>query len=231
MEVSKEPINSGYHIIGTDFLMVTKQEDVFRKHLPVLLYGCYHGSMIEKDYINDTIVLTRRRVPDGLKIIDWEKRGNSFRLIFGDKNLDNWMGDDWNDAPYDCNAEKVYEEYIVGYADYTLPFEATLSEPATGNYGLSTWDGHPWDNDSIGYVSKDDMKERKLPILAFMNKDADWGHDMPLNRLLKEEGVSSLFMGDSSEELFGRLPSYVISLTGFVTKDEFDRAHADEFTK
>lgn len=42
-----------------------------------------------------------------MQIIDMEKKGNVVRFYLGE-NGKQW-GDDWNDAPYDCNAGTVYE--------------------------------------------------------------------------------------------------------------------------
>lgn len=39
------------------------------------------------------------------QIIDFKRKGNMVRFYIG-KNGEQW-GDDWNDAPYDCNADRA----------------------------------------------------------------------------------------------------------------------------
>lgn len=40
-----------------------------------------------------------------MKIIDFERKGNLVRFYLGDDDLAEWWGDDWNDTPYEHNAE------------------------------------------------------------------------------------------------------------------------------
>ena len=45
-----------------------------------------------------------------LKIIDFEQFGHVIKLYLGD--CDDYWGDDWNDRPYEHNAEAVYDKYV-----------------------------------------------------------------------------------------------------------------------
>lgn len=65
-----------------------------------------------------------------LKIIDFDKKGNVVRFYLGGKHLQNYYGDDWDDAPYDCNAGTVYEDFIVGFVDIAFPFDGYVLEPS-----------------------------------------------------------------------------------------------------
>ena len=47
---------------------------------------------------------------DELKLLDFENKCNQLRLFFGDDEKP-W-GDDWDDAPYQHNAGRVYEKFI-----------------------------------------------------------------------------------------------------------------------
>lgn len=69
-----------------------------------------------------------------MKIIDFEKKGNVVRFYLGRSDLDEYYGDDWNDAPYDCNAGTVYDRYISGYLDVAFPFDAAVLEPCNGAF-------------------------------------------------------------------------------------------------
>lgn len=87
-----------------------------------------------------------------MKIIDFARKGNLVRFFLGADDCVDYTGDDWNDAPYDCNAENVYEEYVTGYRDIGFPFDSLVLEPCNGF--LNT----PY--------SKDDMKYRAVPCIV-----------------------------------------------------------------
>ena len=115
-----------------------------------------------------------------MKIIDFERKGNVIRFYLGERTADSgwtnpdykdfkgntpdWLkpsetfyGDDWDDSPYECNAGKVYDEFIKGYADISFPFDTIVLEPCDGAYN-SNW-------------SKDDMVARKVPCLITLSKE------------------------------------------------------------
>ena len=52
-----------------------------------------------------------------MKIIDWEAKGNVVRYFLGADDLESWYGDDWDDVPYEHNAEQVYDQFVKGYMD------------------------------------------------------------------------------------------------------------------
>ena len=60
------------------------------------------------------------------EIIDFEKKGNLIRFYLGE-NGKQW-GDDWDDAPYEHNAERVYEEFIKGHCDIVVDFDCEVNE-------------------------------------------------------------------------------------------------------
>ena len=65
-----------------------------------------------------------------MKIIDFEKRGNVIRFYCGKDDCDDYWGDDWNDRPYEHNAERVYSEYIEEYIDVAVDIDYHVMEPA-----------------------------------------------------------------------------------------------------
>lgn len=86
-----------------------------------------------------------------MKIIDFERKGNLVRFYLGDDDLVEWYGDDWDDTPYEYNAERVYDEYIKGYCDMMFPFDDLVLEPCCGTCN-SGW-------------CKDDMVAQKVPCI------------------------------------------------------------------
>ena len=91
-----------------------------------------------------------------MKIIDWERKGNVVRFYLGQDTLTTWGGDDWDDAPYEHNAGKVYDKYISGQIDIAFGFDSTVEEPA--------------DICANSKYSKDDFIKRKAPFLTISHK-------------------------------------------------------------
>ena len=57
------------------------------------------------------------------KIIDFQRKGNVVRFFIGPEECNDYWGDDWNDAPYDCNAGEVYDSYVTGHVDVVFSFD------------------------------------------------------------------------------------------------------------
>lgn len=125
-----------------------------------------------------------------LKIIDFERKGNMVRFFLGKADCNDYWGDDWNDSPYDCNAGRVYDEYVVGVKDVAFPFDSLVLEPS------SEWEGGGL------YFSKEDMKERKVPCIIVVPEEV-YG-DSWLTRFtdwIGADGVKKIYFGDSAEVL------------------------------
>lgn len=86
-----------------------------------------------------------------MKIIDFARKGNVVRFMLGEDDLEDWYGDDWDDAPYEYNAGTVYDEFVAGYYDVALPFDCLVLEPCDGAYNSQ--------------YCKDDMKARRVPCI------------------------------------------------------------------
>lgn len=110
-----------------------------------------------------------------LQIIDFYRKGNVIRFYLGKYtkeygwlnperfNTDSWawhdginrsetyFGDDWDDAPYECNAETVYDEFIYDQVDVALPLDTLVLEPV--NYS----------------ITKNDFVARQLPCLIIVS--------------------------------------------------------------
>lgn len=121
-----------------------------------------------------------------MKIIDFEKHGNVVRFYFGPDELKDWYGDDWDDAPYDCNAGTVYDEFMSGWFDVAWDAGWKVMEPCDGvRYNCS--------------FCKDDMKAQKVPcIVAVKADECDWldfsrhAGDMNAKRIYFGEKLSSM---------------------------------------
>lgn len=121
----------------------------------------------------------------GMKIIDFERKGNIVRFYLGKDDLEDWHGDDWNDVPYEHNAGRVYDEFISGHIDIAFPFDAVVLEPCNGVMNS------PW--------SKDDMKARRVPCIIIVpeevHKDSweleDFAH------WVAAEGTRRIYFGDT----------------------------------
>lgn len=121
-----------------------------------------------------------------MKIIDFEKKGNVVRFYLGKDDCEDYRGDDWNDIPYEHNAGRVYDEYIVSHRDIAFPFDVVVLEPQdTDCQYNSLW-------------CKDDMKARKVPcIIAVRNPDEY--HEDEFEHYLGDEKTIKFYFGDKME--------------------------------
>lgn len=144
-----------------------------------------------------------------MKIIDFETKGNVVRFYLGEKTKDwgwtnkdfkdskgdtpDWLkpsdvyyGDDWDDAPYEHNAGRVYDEFIKGHKDFSFDFDDLVLEPCDGEFN-SSW-------------AKDDMRERKVPCIIVVPKELikDEGdyYSTDFNRWVGNDKVEKYYMGD-----------------------------------
>lgn len=102
-----------------------------------------------------------------LKIIDFEKKGNVVRFYLGDRDCDDYWGDDWNDRPYEHNAGLVYDRFVVNTLDLAFPFDSLVLEPCDGTINSEH--------------SKEDMKKKLVPCLLIVPpaiaEDIGWRFD------------------------------------------------------
>lgn len=122
-----------------------------------------------------------------MKIIDFQKKGQSVRFLLGEDNLEDWTGDDWNDMPYEHNAGGVYDEYVAGYIDITFGFDDIVLEPKDDwRYQCNS----PW--------CKDDMKARLVPCLLVVPQEivGDRWIDDAFSVWLGADGVKKFYFGD-----------------------------------
>ena len=118
-----------------------------------------------------------------MKIIDFEKKGNVVRFYLGTDDCHNYWGDDWNDAPYDCNAGTVYHEFVASVKDIAFPFDDLVLEPCDGAF-------------NCGYT-KEDMKNRTVPCIVVVPKElaeTTWNEDF--SRWAGSDGVQRFYFGD-----------------------------------
>lgn len=119
-----------------------------------------------------------------MKIIDFERKGNVIRFYLGEDELKDWYGDDWDDAPYEHNAGRVYDEFVAGYRDMAIPFDYTVMEPCTGQLN-SHW-------------CKLDMVARAVPcIIIVPNKlEEEHWYNNDFNDYVGSAEVQRIYFGD-----------------------------------
>lgn len=121
-----------------------------------------------------------------MKIIDFEKKGNVVRFYLGEDNNEDYKGDDWNDIPYECNAERVDKEHIVGYRDIAFDFDWAVLEPKDPEgQNNSRW-------------CKNDMKARKVPCVIAVPKPDSWRCD-EFDRYVGDKETIKFYFGDKME--------------------------------
>lgn len=124
------------------------------------------------------------------KIIDLDRKGNLVRFYLGADNCTDYWGDDWNDAPYDCNAGTVYDEYVKAVIDIAFPFDSLVLEPS------SNWEG------SNRNWSKEDMKNRCVPCLIVVPKElTDKFYITSFDHWVVFDKVKRIYFGDPEEVL------------------------------
>lgn len=137
---------------------------------------------------------------DELFLIDFEKKGNQLRLFFGEDK--DYYGDDWNDAPYQHNAGRVYERYIKDTAVLSFYYDDIVLEPAD-EYNLD--------------VSKDDFVEMKIPAFVVLRvKDRKPGihyTSYTFNQLLGMHNVFRFYFGMTVSEINDILEKHIPYVT------------------
>lgn len=126
-----------------------------------------------------------------MKIIDFEKEGNVVRFFYGDDDCQDYWGDDWDDVPYEHNAEMVCERYVKGYIDIALNMNHIVLEPSQSIACFNS----PY--------SKQDMKDRMIPcILVGTINDLDdiiyspKNHYASYKEIAMDSRIKKVFFGD-----------------------------------
>ena len=90
-----------------------------------------------------------------MKIIDFEVNGNAIRFYLGADNCFDYLGDDWDDTPYEHNAGFAYERYCIGFADFYVDLDLDVFTPETD-----------WHYKFGSPFCKNDFKKRKAPCVV-----------------------------------------------------------------
>lgn len=121
-----------------------------------------------------------------MKIIDYYKCGNVIKLYLGADDCEDYWGDDWDDAPYEHNAGRVYSEYIQSYVEFAFPLKYDICEACNGYFNSP--------------FSKEDMKNREVPCLTISTEMSDC-----------TEIKFKIYFGDNIDEI----SKQIIGLGGF----------------
>lgn len=121
-----------------------------------------------------------------MKIVDFEKKGNVVRFYCGKDDCKDYYGDDWDDAPYDCNAGTVYDEFVIAHVDIAFPFDYMVLEPCDGC--------RDWNN-----CTKDDMKEQRVPCVIAVPATTYKGsyYDTNFSTWVGSRGIKKFYFGDN----------------------------------
>lgn len=123
-----------------------------------------------------------------MKIIDFEIKGNQVKFYVGSDNCNNYYGDDWDDRPYEHNADKVYDRFILGYFVKTFDFDDVVMEPCSG-HSNSNW-------------CKNDMRERKVPCICVLPKEykEEYTWYYSFEDISNNENTIKFYFGDKIDE-------------------------------
>ena len=120
------------------------------------------------------------------KIIDFECKGNMVRFYLGKDSLEDYHGDDWNDVPYECNAGRVYRDFISGTADLIFPYGDLVLEPCSGEFNTR--------------YSKDDMKAGVVPCIIIVPEYlAKSSYQGEFSYWANCKGIHKFYMNDRME--------------------------------
>lgn len=131
---------------------------------------------MKKDYNNED-----------LKIIDFATKGNVIRFYLGENSCTDYWGDDWNDAPYEHNAGKVYDEYIKQVYDIKIPYDYDVLEPCSGMLN--------------SFYSKEDMKKEKVPCIVIYKPEEDDYGGWDFNRCVADKNCIKIYFNTTLAQL------------------------------
>ena len=135
------------------------------------------------------------------KIIDFEKAGNVVRFYIGEDDCEDYWGDDWNDRPYEYNAERVEDKFITATLDVAFNFDVVVREPCEVDYpSHSNW-------------NKNDMKARKIPCIAALKNEDN--HFLDFGRVIPCDDTVKFYFGDKvytvTEKMFNNKLGVILS--------------------
>ena len=125
-----------------------------------------------------------------MKIIDFKRKGNVVRFYLGKDSLKDWYGDDWDDVPYEHNAEQVYSEFVSDLADIAFPFESLVLEPQDD-----------WHNNGNSEYCKNDMVARKVPCIIVVPSNLVEDYNENFYHYVSMDGVTKIYFGDNIENV------------------------------
>lgn len=100
---------------------------------------------------------------------------NTFRLCYVDlpwcyfttQEISKQWGDDWNDAPYECNSGEPYRG--DGYSILKLAIESGrhgLNQPSDNNHGKSSYSVESINDGCCAWLESDKLERIKIKIMA-----------------------------------------------------------------
>lgn len=133
-----------------------------------------------------------------MKIIDIKEYGHLIKLFLGKDDLIDYWGDDWDDTPYEHNAEEVYERFV----------EKTIEIPISTEFAIASPEN---DYTYIGNspFSKEDFKNG-VPFLV-IGKESSFDF-LYSNEVNKNENITISF-NEKIEDVLEKLKPFISDLS------------------
>lgn len=142
-----------------------------------------------------------RQIFQSYKFVDWEVEGQMVKLYFTTTPKDAW-GDDWNDAPYEDNAGRIYDEYLEAVLTLYIPTNYEVWEFKNDYYDRGHW------------YSKKQLIEEKKTVIKIL--DLTTPEEKPYKKFTLQEDLATILVRIPSEWFYtlsiinkGQLPTYV----------------------
>lgn len=124
---------------------------------------------------------------ENLKIIDVKLKNNIVYFYLGQKNVMDYKGDDWDDTPYELNAETVYDEYVEKILVAYYFENIVILEPCSNIYNGAEY-------------TKLQMKKRLIPCCGISEPTdgQSWEYETMFNTLAENEKSVAFFFEDEA---------------------------------
>lgn len=121
-----------------------------------------------------------------MKIIGWERKGNVVAFYFGNDDLEDWSGDDWDNTPYEHNASTIPLWGAKAVAEVAFDVETSVLEPK---------DDYHYNRNSP--FSMNDFKERRAPFLII----DPTGDEQCYSKAARNVDTIGIYMGDKFDDI------------------------------
>lgn len=148
---------------------------------------------------------------DDLILMDFYKEEDvfdNFELTFGSKkDIKDYWGDDWNDAPYEHNAGRVYERYVQMKVHYK-PFNCIAVQPCDIHDPNSKWCKEDFKKERTpclllvphSLLEEFDLSEKHTTKNDFIREYDDW-YKFTYDKFLGREGITEIYFNETFDSI------------------------------